>query len=344
MAIGQELLDRLPQVQTSSLARIGRPGFHPPGDPRRRTAPHAAGPAAIHPEPRMPKIALLLLIAIATSTSAEAREGPDPAPEASEDVLDDVVDALSADETPDFSGDQSGTNPINFTFDARLYNEYLWLNTRGDGIRNVTTFEYRQPLLDGRLQFRTRLRATAVEADVTGNGSDDIESFGLGEIDFRFLTVPYIDMQKRRALAIGLETFLPTGNSAVGSETASLGPQIFGVFFAPFGIPGTLVAPAYQHKFSFYEEGDVTELHQGLLDLFVLWISEDKQIWILGNPQGVLDYRQSVQFGNVDIEFGTMLDRWVDRKGQSIYVRPAFGMGKDRPFDSALEVGYKVIW
>ena len=32
-------------------------------------------------------------------------------------------------------GDKTGTNPINFTHDVRLYNEYQWLNTRATEIR-----------------------------------------------------------------------------------------------------------------------------------------------------------------------------------------------------------------
>ena len=73
--------------------------------------------------------------------------------------------AGSAEEEPDFSGDKTGTNPINFTHDLRVYNEYLWLNTKGDGDKNVMTVEYRQPLLDGAWQFRTRIRLTDVQAD-----------------------------------------------------------------------------------------------------------------------------------------------------------------------------------
>ena len=30
------------------------------------------------------------------------------------------------------TSDKSGTNPINFQRDLRIYNEYLWLNTAGD--------------------------------------------------------------------------------------------------------------------------------------------------------------------------------------------------------------------
>ncbi len=50
--------------------------------------------------------------------------------------------------------DQTGTNPINFTFDLRVYNEYLWLNTAGDGDQNITTVEFRAPFADGKWQFR----------------------------------------------------------------------------------------------------------------------------------------------------------------------------------------------
>ena len=39
----------------------------------------------------------------------------------------------------DGSSDKAGTNPVNFTHDVRLYNEFLWLNTKGDGEQNITT-------------------------------------------------------------------------------------------------------------------------------------------------------------------------------------------------------------
>ncbi len=39
---------------------------------------------------------------------------------------------LPAEEATDNS-DKTGTNPINFQRDFRIYNEYSWLNTAGDG-------------------------------------------------------------------------------------------------------------------------------------------------------------------------------------------------------------------
>lgn len=201
-----------------------------------------------------------------------------------------------------------------------------------------------QPILDGNLQVRTRIRMTHLEADLNDDGRDDLDSFGLGEIDIRFLGVPYINMKKRVAVAVGFETFLPTGNSTVGSERLTLGPQIFGVWFAPFGIKGTLVAPAYQHKYSIYEQDSVDFLHQGLIDVFLLWTSPKKQFWVLADPQILIDYRSDTEFSLLDIEMGTMLDRVIGLKGHSVYVRPSAGLGADRPYDASVEVGYKIVW
>ena len=55
--------------------------------------------------------------------------------------------------------DKSGTNPINFQRDLRIYNEYLWLNTAGDGNQNLTTLEFRTPFAGGKWQFRARIPA-----------------------------------------------------------------------------------------------------------------------------------------------------------------------------------------
>ena len=77
--------------------------------------------------------------------------------------------------------DKSGTNPINFTFDARFYNEYQSLNAPGDAWGNISTFEFRAPFADGKWQFRTRLRASALDAgpvDGSGFGDMDIPEHG----------------------------------------------------------------------------------------------------------------------------------------------------------------------
>ena len=241
------------------------------------------------------------------------------------------------------SSDKTGTNPINFTFDARFYNEYLWLDTAGDGWQNITTFEFRAPFAKGKWQLRTRLRGTGLQADFNDDGMDDFDEYGFGDMDIRFLTVPYLNIKKKTALAAGFEIFLPTGaDDLLSSNAVSFGPQVFGVFFKPLGGFWDLIAPAYQHKFSVYEEDGAGDVHQGLIDLFFLKLSGDKKRWVLLDPQGVLDYENDRQFALFETELGTLLDKI--HPGHSVYIRPSFGIGADRPYDFSLEVGYKIVW
>ena len=234
------------------------------------------------------------------------------------------------------SSDKSGTNPVAFTFDARVYNEYQWLNVPGDGSQNITTFEFRAPFADGKWQFRTRLRATNLDVDSAG-----ISEFGFGDMDMRFLTVPYLNMQKKQAFAFGLELFIPTGsNDALSTNAFTLGPQAFYVFFAPFNGLVDLIAPGYQHQFSVYEESGANDVHLGLVDLFILKTFNDKQQWFLINPQAIIDFENQKEWGQLDMEIGTMLKT----QGHSIYARPSVGIGSDRLYDYSLEMGYKIIW
>ena len=240
--------------------------------------------------------------------------------------------------------DKTGTNPINFTYDLRVYNEFSWLNAEGDGEQNVTTAEFRMPILDGKFQFRTRVRGVSIKADYNNDGIDEVDDSGLGEVDFRFLTVPYLNMAKKMAIAIGFEAFLPTGDTPSGSDRFSIGPQVFGVFFMPFGIKNSLVAPAYQHRVSTWEDDGVSRLNQSLFDVFFLITSADKQYWALINPQYLIDHETQAQLGFVDVELGMMLDKYFGTKGHSTYIRPSIGYGENRSTDGGIEVGYKMIW
>lgn len=68
-----------------------------------------------------------------------------------------AVNALAAsDET-----DKTGTNPINFTYDLKLYNEFSWLNP--DGEQNVTTFEYKAPFAAEKWQFKIKARYSSLD-------------------------------------------------------------------------------------------------------------------------------------------------------------------------------------
>lgn len=231
--------------------------------------------------------------------------------------------------------DKTGTNPINFRNELRFYNEFQWLKTGAE--QNISTFEFRAPFKDGKWQFRTRVRGVAID-----NGMDE---GGFGDMDFRFLTVPYLDMSKKMALAVGFETFLDTASKdSLGSGTTSLGPQAFAVFFKPFGGFFDLIAPAYQHKFSVEEDSGRSDVEQGFIDVFALKMSKDKQSWLMINPTFVLDYENNQEYILLDFEVGTMLDKYLGTTGHSFYVRPGVSIGGDRPTDVSIEMGYKIVF
>ena len=236
--------------------------------------------------------------------------------------------------------DKTGTNPVNFSKDFRIYNQYAWLNTKGDGDANVTTVEYRMPFLDGKWQWRVRARYTSLTADLNNDGLDDIDESGRGDIDMRFLTVPYLNMEKRNAFAFGLEVFFDTASEdELGLGTTSLGPQVFYVKFLQNG----LFAPGLQYKFSIDEDSGRRDTDQILIDLNYLRMAKDKQSWFFTDPQIVIDNDNHTEFGIVDFEFGWMMSKWFDLKGHSFYVRPSVGVGGHRPLDYAIEVGYKIV-
>ena len=271
-----------------------------------------------------------LLIAGWVSTSALAQDEAEAA--AKEDVK------------AKFEKDKTGTNPVNFTFDARLYNEYQWLNTAGDGGQNITTFEFRAPFADGKWQFRSKLRAVDLKADFNDDGTDDVDDFGFGDIDVRFMTIPYINMQKKLAVALGVEFFLNTASEdSLGAGAWTVAPLVFLPIFNPLG-PGSIFVPGYQHKISIDEDDGRSRVHQGLIDFFLVKTFAQNQYWAYIDPQIVLDYENSREFMLVELQGGMMLDKFVGSKGHSIWILPSFGVGSDRPYDFSFEVGYKYIW
>ncbi len=252
-----------------------------------------------------------------------------------------AANAALAQSTEAQSKDKTGTNPINFSRDFRIYHEFTELNTEGDGTQNVTTAEIRLPFADGKWQWRLRARLNAIEADLNDDGNNDIDESGVGDWDMRFLTVLTLDPQTQQAWASGLEVFLDTADEdELGSGATSLGPQVFWVQFFESG----LFAPGLQYKFSVDEESGRDEVEQWLIDLNYLKMADDKQSWFFTDPQIVLDQEADLDYAIVDLEWGWMATNWnAEAKGQSFYVRPSFGAGSDRQTEYSVEVGYKWV-
>jgi hypothetical protein len=231
--------------------------------------------------------------------------------------------------------DKSGTNPINFTNDLRAYYEYQDLANGGQG--HVGTLEGRTPLFDGKLQVRVRVPFKSLDFDV---GGLNISESGLGDINARLLTVPYLNPKNGLALATGLEMFFPTaGDNVLGEGKFSLGPQIFGVKFAPFGIKGSLIAPAVQQVFSIAGDSARTDVNRTQFDLFILKQSSDKKRYILLDPQYVIDWENETDFGIIEAEVGYVLE-----SGVGFYSRPGIGFSGDRLIDYNIEVGIKYVF
>jgi len=259
-----------------------------------------------------------------------------------------VAQEVSAEGAATDTSDKSGTNPINFQRDFRIYNEYSWLNTAGDGNQNVTTLEFRTPFAGGKWQFRLRAPyTTSLTADFNNDGFDDIDDSGVGDINFRLLTVPYF--KGANAVAVALEVFVDTASEdSLGAGTTSLAPIVFvGHFFrGGFGPwkKGGLFAPGLQYKFSVDEAAGRAKTEQIILDINFLLQAVDGQAWLFAEPQIVFDQENNADFAIMDIEFGWMMTKWWPKlEGQSFYVRPTFTVGTDRPTDYGIELGYKWI-
>lgn len=282
---------------------------------------------------RFTLLALLTLVTFTTNGFAEESVEE-------EQIAEEIKEAEVTATLVKFEKDKTGTNPVNFQREFRIYNEYAWLNTAGDGNLNLTTAEFRTPFLDGKWQWRVRARYNALSADFNDDGTDDVDESGFGDIDMRFLTVPYVDMSKKQVVAVGLEVFLNTASEdALGSGATSLGPQVFYVKFLPSG----LFAPGLQYKFSVDEDKGRKEVDRWLIDLNYLYMAKDKQSWFFTDPQIVIDNENNHEFATIDLEFGWMMTNWFELPGHSFYIRPSFGVGTDRPTEGSIEVGYKIV-
>ena len=236
--------------------------------------------------------------------------------------------------------DKTGTNPLNFTYDARLYDEYRWLNTDGDGSQNLITAEFRMPIAGGKWQARAKIRRNNLKADFNNDGFNDVNEGGFGDTDIRFGTVPYLSMETKMGVFTGVEFFLDTASEdALGAGATSVAPFAFLAFFNPLG-PGSIIVPGYQHTISVNEATGRDKVNQGLIDLFIVKTFNANQYWAYVDPQIILDYEQNTEFMLLEIQAGMMFGP----KGHSIYAMPSFGIGTDRPYDFSLEIGYKIIW
>ena len=258
-----------------------------------------------------------------------------------------AASAVAQDEEPK-KKDNSGTNPINFTYDYRLFWEMQQFKDDG-GSLNKRVMEFRAPLgrdmsnvLGGNdffnsmgSRFAVRLRAYYNTLSLNQPDGTTTTTSGIGDFDARIIGIAYAN--SKWGIAPGLEGFFNTAsNDALGSGSNILAPVVFVGFFNLLG-KRSIFAPGYQYQFNV----DGKNVSRSILDIYFVWILAKGKNWLIINPQPIFDHANDVSFAQVDLEWGFMI---VPKSGISGYIRPGFGIGEHRPFNYNFEVAIKFVW
>ena len=244
--------------------------------------------------------------------------------------------------------DKSGTNPINFTYDYRVYFESQAFKD-GGGSQNRAVMEFRAPLGRdianvtgeeaggpwGSLGSRWAVRMRAYYNTVNFNDAANTTVSGIGDFDARILFVAKAN--KKFAIAPGLEAFFNTAtNDVIGSGSTVLAPVVFFGFFNWLG-KYSILAPGLQHRVSIAGN----DVNQSVLDLYYVKMLAKGKNWLIVNPQPVYDWENETTFAQIDVEWGFMIAKAA---GLSGYIRPGLGVGEARPFNYNFEFAIKFIW
>ena len=253
--------------------------------------------------------------------------------------------------------DNTGTNPANFTYDARFYSEMATLPGQG-GSLITNTYELRWPMggdmaklrgekeggpysdMGKRAAFRIKARQKSLSLENPAEspfGTSEVS--GIGDLDARILGVLYYN--KSLLIAGGLEaTFDLASNDYLGSGKTLLLPQIFFVFPSLLG-KGSLFVPGFQYVFDVGGDPARADVSRTQIDLYFVWLLAKGKNWLIVDPQVVIDHENDTYPGLIELEWGYMI---AQSAGASTYVRPGVGIGADRPYDWNLEVGLKFVW
>lgn len=285
-------------------------------------------------------LSLIFLFAIAATAFAQEEEAQE------EEVLKEVVK-----EAEDLKKkDNSGTNPINFTYDFRIIQEMQQFKDDG-GSQNKSYMEFRAPmgrdlanvtgseagtLVDLGSRWAVRLRGYYNTVSLNDAATNTTTTYsGIGDFDARILYVAKAN--QKFAIAPGLEAFFNTAsNDVVGAGQNILAPVIFFGFFNSLG-KYSILAPGYQHRLNL----DGKTVNQSVLDIYYVKMLSKGKNWLIINPQPIYDWENEAGYMVVDVEWGFMIAK---ASGISGYVRPGFGVGENRPFNYNFEFAIKFVW
>lgn len=259
-------------------------------------------------------LALLLTVLLTAAMTAAVAEDATPEETAATDQAGTAA-----------SEDKTGTNPVNFQSELRLYNVFTSLP--GGSYQNLSVFRYAMPFSNQTMSLR--LEFPFVTTDVTGD-----TEFGFGDLNLRWLWTA--KATRKNAVAVGIESWWDTATGdALGSGKNALAPVVFYVMFLN---KQTLFAPAYQYKFDIGGSDDRPDISQSFIDLYYVYLPKPGQ-WITIDPTIIIDHESSTTSAQVEVELGRMMS-----PGLSAYIRPGFPIGGNQLIDWNLELGVKSVF
>jgi hypothetical protein len=246
--------------------------------------------------------------------------------------------------------DNTGTNPVNFTYDFRIIQEMQQLKDDG-GSQNKSYVEFRAPmgrdianvagqeagaLVDLGSRFAVRLRGYYNTVTINDNEANTSATYsGIGDFDARIISVAYAT--NKFAIAPGLEAFFNTAsNDVVGAGQNILAPVVFFGFFNLLG-KYSIFAPGYQHRFNL----DGAAVNQSVIDIYYVKILAKGKNWLIVNPQPIIDWENDISYMMLDVEWGFMIHK---ASGIAGAIRPGFGIGEHSPLSYNFEFAVKFIW
>jgi hypothetical protein len=245
--------------------------------------------------------------------------------------------------------DKTGTNPVNFTYDYRLYTEMQhFANDAGSQVRGI--MEFRAPLgrdlanylgkeagfwRDLGSEFAIRFRAYYNDLTLKDSDGSYNSVSGIGDFDARFLWLAHASSSF--AFAPGIEAFFNTSSPDVlGPGSTVLAPTVFVGWFNLLG-NRSIFAPSLVYQF----DVDGNPVSRTILDVYFVWVLSGGKNWIIFNPQVIFDHHNSTELGLIDFEWGFMI---YPQAGLSGYIRPGLGVGPNRLYNYNLEFAIKFVW
>ncbi len=222
--------------------------------------------------------------------------------------------------------DKTATHPLNLQQIVTLSNEFASLPDE----RFIDTVAYRYAIpLAGR-----RVSAGLVLPLVTGNITGRTEA-AFGDLGARLVWIPWLTIGA--GLLGGLEiTWNTATNDALGVGRHTVTPFVQLVISPSAEL---IVAPRFGQRMSAGGDRDRPDVQQSVVGVYAVWLPAAR-MWMAVEPEVTFDIERDRTAGELAFEYGRLLFG-----GVGTYVRPHVGVGRRsaRPFDWAVEVGFRIV-